>query len=494
VAQLVQSTMNISAALALATQSQRAGDLPRAEQIYREVLAVDPQCAEAWNMLGVFAQQTGQSAAAVELIRRAIAADAHNPAYHSNLGTVYKSLGRLAEATDCLQHALRLAPHLAMVHFNLGTTLQDRELWDEAVASYQRALEIEPDLLEAGNNLGSLLARQGRLTEAVEHYEHCLRLDPQSAKTRWNRAFAWLRLGNFEQGWPEYEWRFQLEDVVQQRFNVSMWDGSPLQGRTILLHAEQGLGDTVQFVRFAAQVQERGGRVVLACQRPLVRLFQTCPGIDQVLATDEELPPFDVQAPLLSLPRILGTTLKNLPAKIPYLFADEGLEQHWRQELSGLEGMRIGVVWQGNPQHPDDRNRSFRLSEFLPIALVPGVQLISLQKGFGSEQLAELAGQFSILDLGARLDETTGPFLDTAAALRQLDLVIAPDTMTVHLAGALGVPVWTVVSAAPDWRWLVGREDCPWYPTMRVFQQKRSGDWPEVFARMAEEIERMSRS
>lgn len=488
---MVQIDMNVSEAFAQATQFQLAGDLFRAEQLCRQVLAADPMHAESWNLLGIIAQQTGHSDAALELVRRAIGLNSNVAAYFSNLGTIYKSLERLSDATEHMQRSVQLAPHLSVLHFNLGTTLQDRQLWDDAIASYQRALQIDPDHLQARNNLGSLLAQQGRLVEAVEHYDHCLRLDPQCAQTRWNRAVAWLRLGNFVQGWSEYEWRFQLDEIVPQQFNVPLWDGWPLEGRTILLHAEQGLGDTIQMVRFAAEVQARGGRVVLACQRPLVRLMQTCAGIEQVLGVDDTLPPFDVHVPLLSLPRILGTTLATLPASVPYLFADRKLENRWRGELNDYTGLKIGVVWQGSSKYSSDRFRSFRLSEFLPISRLPGVMLFSLQKGFGSEQLSELDGQLSIVDLGQRLDETTGPFLDTAAVLRHLDLVIAPDTVIAHLAGALGVPVWTAVSAAPDWRWLLDREDCPWYPTMRVFQQRKLGDWSEAFGRMAQELDRM---
>jgi hypothetical protein len=252
---------------------------------------------------------------------------------------------------------------------------------------------------------------------------------------------------------------------------------------------EQGLGDMLQFIRYAGLVH--GGRVVVECPESLVPLFSRCRGVDQVVAEGKLMPSFDVQAPLLSLPALLGTTLETIPANVPYLFADADMVEKWQawlesQQPGGEQPTRVGLVWQGSPRHRLDRYRSIPLAEFAPLAGVQGLQLVSLQKGDGAEQLRGLAGRFSILELPEDRDMTAGAFMDTAAIMRCLDLVIAVDTGAVHLAGGLGVPVWLPLSAVGEWRWLVGREDSPWYPTMRLFRQRKLGSWRGVFQRMAQ--------
>jgi len=290
----------------------------------------------------------------------------------------------------------------------------------------------------------------------------------------------------FARGWPEYEWRWHRRQAVQRNFYATRWDGSPLAGRTILLHAEQGLGDTLQFVRYASLVKRRGGTIIVECQPPLVKLLTGCPGIDQVVAYGDALPPFEFHAPLMSLPAIFGTTVETIPQEVPYLLADPELRQKWRGELEGMREFKVGIVWQGRPEPPWVGNRSIPLRKYAPLAQVPGVKLFSLQKGPGVEQL--VASSVEVTDFGPRLDEATGPFLDTAALMRNLDLVITSDTATAHLAGALGVPVWVAIPVAPDWRWMLNRTDSPWYPTMRLFRQTNLGDWDTVFAQMATEL------
>jgi len=274
---------------------------------------------------------------------------------------------------------------------------------------------------------------------------------------------------------------------LAQAFRQPLWDGADLQERTILLYAEQGLGDTLQFIRYARLVKVRGATVLVSCQEPLARLLGTCAGIDRLGPFGAKMPPFDVQAPLLSLPRILGTTLATVPADIPYLFADEQLVAHWRRELSPVEAFKIGIGWQGNPKYRGDRQRSIPLAQFAPLARLDGVQLFSLQKGPGTEQLHQGAGGFPVTDLGSR----AGDFMDAAAVIRSLDLIMTADTALAHLAGALGVPVWVALPFAPEWRWLLQREDSPWYPTMRLFRQTEPGQWQGVFERMARAVGKM---
>jgi hypothetical protein len=290
-----------------------------------------------------------------------------------------------------------------------------------------------------------------------------------------------LLSGDFERGWAEYEWRWKTKDCPRRNFSQATWDGQPLDGKTILLHAEQGLGDVIQVVRYAALVKRRGGVVVVECPRPLLSLLANCEGIDRLVGRGEELPSFDVQASLLSLPGIFHTTLEDLPATIPYLFADPGLAQRWRQELDRIAGFKIGIAWQGSLQNRNDRDRSIPLDCFEPLARCSGVQLLSLQKGAGVEQLPEVTKRFPVTELGSRLED----FMDTAAVLANLDLVVTCDTAVAHLAGALGAAVWVAIPFVPDWRWLLDRSDSPWYPTTRLFRQESRGDWQGVFQRIA---------
>jgi hypothetical protein len=265
-----------------------------------------------------------------------------------------------------------------------------------------------------------------------------------------------------------------------------LWDGSPLEGRTILVRVEQGLGDTLQFIRYLPLVQRRGGRVILVCQPALVGLLTGSRGlgIERLLAQGDPLPEYDLHVSLLSLPGLLGTTLENVPADVPYLEAEPQPVEAWRQRLGSYRGFKIGIVWQGNPDHRMDRFRSTRLAQFAPLARVPGVHLFSLQKGPGAEQLAALTDRFPVTDLGSGLDD----FRDTAAVLKNLDLVVSVDTSVAHLAGALGIPVWVALHFPAEWRWLTGREDSPWYPTMRLFRQTSPGQWEDVFRRIAEAL------
>jgi hypothetical protein len=294
--------------------------------------------------------------------------------------------------------------------------------------------------------------------------------------------------GDFARGWPEYEGRLRIPGHVPPH-NLPRWTGQPLAGRSLLLVAEQGIGDTLQFVRYARLLKERGARVVLAVPAALGRLLACDPDLGElfILGYAKELPRCDFCLPLLSAPAALGTSAATIPSDVPYLTADPELTDRWRRELAAVEGFKIGIVWQGARNYHLDCLRSIPLADFAPLASLPGVRLISLQKGFGSEQVATV--DFPVLDLSGRLDEVAGAFMDTAAVIRSLDLVVTPDTAIAHLAGALGVPVWVALQFSPDWRWLRDRDDSPWYPTMRLFRQTTLGEWPDVFERIAQAVQ-----
>ena len=334
------------------------------------------------------------------------------------------------------------------------------------------------------NNYGTTLAAQGRSNEALAAFAHALRLRPDYPEAHWHQALTWLQQGDMARGWPEYEWRWKRRRARPRRLREPLWDGSNLEGKAILLWCEQGLGDSLQFIRYAPLVKGRGGSVVVECPAKLMNILFSCAGIDQLVPQDQQLPPFDVHAPLLTLPGIFGTRLHSIPAEAPYLNADDSHVARWRDELAGLDGspapFRIGIVWQGNPKHRWDRHRSIPLEQFLPLARLGGVRLYSLQKGAPAEDLVYFTRRHGLVDLAPKLED----FTDTAAAMKCLDLIITCDSAPAHVAGALGVPAWVALAAMSDWRWLKDRDDSPWYPTLRLFRQRKLGDWCEVFERI----------
>jgi tetratricopeptide (TPR) repeat protein len=497
----------------LAELSRRERDFEAAVTGYRHALRQDPRLVPAYNNLAIVLRDLKRSGEAALCCKRALAIDPACAEAHTNLGLVLQDERRIAEAIACHREAARLRPDSAVVHNALGTALEINGDLEGAAAAYREAIRLQPDFAAAHNNLGSALKQFGQPGEAIDCFEAALRLMVKSsgahgnmgqtrdelgrfdeagrgqaelADVRVNRAMTLLLLGQFAEGWREYEWRRRRPSFPANPWPQPFWDGSPLEGRTILLHPEQGLGDILQFIRYAPLVRERGGRVLFACPPKLVPLLGTCPGIDQLCPRDQSLPDFDVQAPLLSLPGIFGTDLTCVPADVPYLSAGKDLVVAWGKRLAGDVPLRVGIGWQGNPAFPDDRLRSIPLAQFAPLAAIDGVRLIGLQKGAGIEQLAD--AKFTVEDLGRELDERDGAFVDTAAVIANLDLVITSDTALAHLAGALAAKVWVALPLAPDCRWLLDRADSPWYPTMRLFRQPCFGDWPDVFERIAAEL------
>ena len=463
---------------------KQRGEMPKAISAYRRALELKPKFADAHNHLGSALRRQGKLVEAAAACRQALSLRPEYAEAHLNLGNVLRDQGHLDEATRSLHRAEQLTPNDANVHSNLGNCLQEQGFLDQAVAAYQRAIDLNPNHAKAHNNLGSALRSQGKLEAASASYRRALEIEPNLPDAHWNLALLLLSQAEFERGWEEYEWRWKTGKLPAKDFHQPLWDGGRLDGRTILVHAEQGMGDTLQFVRYLWQVKESGGTVVFECQRPLLRLLRKIAGVDMLIALGDELPAFDVHAPLLSLPRIFKTSLSTIPAKVPYLHAEPALVQVWKEHLDEFRGMKIGICWQGSPTWNRDQHRSIPLRHFARLARIPGVSLLSLQKGHGLEQLDCLNDDVTVTNFDSRLDEQTGPFVDTAAVMANLDLVVTCDTAIAHLAGGLGVPVWLAEEFVAEWRWLQDRADTPWYPTMRIFRQHQPGDWGDVFARI----------
>jgi tetratricopeptide (TPR) repeat protein len=467
---------------------QRQGQLEKAVASWRQAVSLRPDYAAAHNNLGIVYREQGLLDAAVSSYRQAVAIEPDFADAHNNLAVALHAQGLHDAAMASWRQAIRIRPDYVEAHFNLGSALYNLGRLDEAAASLEQALLRRPRYAEAHNNLGNVLRDQGRVSQAVAHYRQAVDSEPDFADAHNNLALAWLLSGNWELGWPEHEWRWKTEGFSPPHFHQPPWDGTSLGGRTILLHAEQGFGDTLQFVRFAQMTKQRGGTVLLNCQPALVPLLTSCPGIDRLIAQGDPLPDFDVHAPLMSLPGILATPMAAVSFRIPYLFADPGLIDRWQPEFQQPNTVKIGIAWQGNPDYRRDRQRSIPLAQFAPLARVAGTRLFSLQRGLGAEQLSALAEHVPVTVVSGNLDEASGAFMDTAAIMRNLDLIVTSDSAIAHLAGGLGIPVWLALPFAPDWRWLLQREDSPWYPTMRLFRQPEPGNWPAVFERMAVEL------
>lgn len=516
---------NLSANNTLGTILMAEGKQSEAIEVFNLVLAQHPELYEVLNNKGQALKGLGRLEEALGCFNSAIAQQAPLPEAHNNKGSLLMELERDDEAVECFNAALAFSPgngkilcnkgmalqkieryeealtsfisaienhpEYAEAHSNLGLLLMDQGKTREAAQSFERALEINPHYAEAQNNMGLLLISEGHLPEAIQIIEQAIKNAPSDPAAHWNYSHALLLTGRFPEGWWEYEWRMKHTQFrsVDWDYGKPRWQGENLDGRTILLYPEQGLGDVIQFSRFAAAVSEKGGRVIVKCPPPLKRLLATLGGVDQLIAEVDETVAFDVQAPLMSLPYLLGCDADTMPASVPYLSAEPDRVSHWKQRIGG-QGFKIGIAWQGNPNSRIDKGRSFALKNFSNIAALDKTRLISLQKHDGVEQLMGLSADITVETLGDSFDAGTNAFVDTAGVMESLDLVITSDTAVAHLAGALGHPVWVALKFVPDWRWMLEREDTPWYPTMRLFRQADAGEWGPVFEKVRRELEK----
>jgi len=464
----------------------KQGRLEEAIAAFQRALALQPNFPEAMSNLGDALTKAGREEEAIELLRRTVALKPDFAEGHNNLGSALWKKKRREEAAASYRRALELNPNYAEAHSNLGGFFMGCEQLAEAITCYERAVALKPDLPDAYGNMGVAYMRRGDNERALELVRQAIACDPKFADGHWNLALVLFLLGRWEEGWCEHEWRWRTPVPVSplRHFSPPPWDGAPMPGGTLLLHAEQGFGDTMQFMRYVPLARERSqaARVVVEVPPPLVRLLAQSvePGIEIVgrAAWDASaLPPFDAHLPLLSQPLALR---EYAPLRVsgPYLRADETSRAVWRERLPA--GFRVGLVWAGKPDHTNDHNRSLAFDRLLPLLRVPDVHFISLQVGTPLPQREGVV----LHDHAAHLAD----FADTAALIAELDLVISVDTAVAHLAGALGTRVWMLLPFAPDWRWGVAGDETPWYPTMRLFRQRTIGDWDGVVARVAAEL------
>ncbi|MHC4269735.1 MAG: tetratricopeptide repeat protein, partial [Planctomycetota bacterium] len=428
----------------LAEAFRKSGKPDEALKCYKQAAMLNPHNTEILCNLGAVFQELGNLDEAIINYKKAITLKPDNAKAHSNLGTALKKQCKLEEAVKSHHRAIALKPDYAEAYNNLGITLQSLNQLDEAVASYNRAIELKPDYAEAYNNLGITLQSLNQLDKALTSYNRAIELKRDYAEARFNKSLILLLKGNFKDGWQEYEWRLRTKDHVFKAFQQPMWDSSPLNGKTILVHTEQGLGDSIQFIRYIPMVKKQGGRVIVECQQSLCSLFRNCDGIDEIkeIVSDIEYPvQFDFHVPLLSLPGIFNVTMDSTPPNAPYIKPDPALVSQWHRTLDHDNNFKIGVVWAGNPKNKNDHKRSCSLKDFEHLTSIRGLSFYSLQKGQASVEANNPPKGMNIINLDSELND----FADTAAAIINLDLVISVDTSVAHLAGAIGKPVWTLL-------------------------------------------------
>ena len=509
-----------------ALEALYAGRMEDAERQLRRIVRQNPDHAEALHCLGIALHGQGLSAQALGFIDRALRRNPADSRAENNRANILIALGRPAEALASLDRALAMQPADPELHYNRANTLMALARTEQAVAGFQTALTLNPALHQARQNMGIGLTRLGRLTEALAIFDSLLTTagpppgttqaelranragtldqmnrradaladcdvalaqDPGHALAHWNAAIVCLGLGDYDRGWREWEWRWQAPDFARHRrtFTQETWLGqSSIAGRRILLYPEQGLGDTIQFCRYLPMIKALGAETILEAPPPLLPLLRTLAGVDHLIASGSDPGPFDYQTPLMSLPLAFATRLETIPAATPYLAADPSRVAQWRERLGPTLGrtVRVGLAWSGNPALKSDAARSAPLAS-LAALIVPGVEYISVQKDIRATDV-EAAGTLGIRHFGADLAD----FADTAALISLLDLVISVDTAPAHLAGALGKPVWLLLHATAEWRWLMGRDDSPWYPSARLFRQLMPQDWAELAGRVRAQL------
>ena len=451
--------------------------IAEAEESFRQAIRLGPAHKGARTNLGLLLAGRGRAAEAAPWLEGVVAAHPGDATALANLALCRLEQGLSTEAEAIARQAIASEPRHALSWYMLGQTLKAQHRFGEAVKTLRQAHEFDPSHVETLNSLGNALGSLGDTPGAIAAFDRALALAPNHVDAAFNRGLAYLMLGDYQRGWPGYalRWKTSILRAYDRRFSKPAWNGEPLGGKTILLYAEQGLGDTLQFVRYVPLVQARGGRVIIEAQNSLIGLLTRMPEVAAGISMGAPLPPFDVHCSIPTLPQVFGTSVATIPAAMPYLTSDFEQRRKWRERLNqaAQRKLKVGLVWAGNPSFRFDRLRSPRLGACLPLFEVQGVQIFGLQMGEGRQDLKDRAMPSHFTDLGPEI----GDFSDTAAIMDELDLVISSCTAPAHLAGALGRPTWIILPLAPDWRWMQNRSDSPWYPSVRLFRQTQIGDW-----------------
>jgi len=450
---------NTDELLAQTWQVHQQGNATHAEEVYRGVLQREPHHVNAWCYWGIALHDLRRYDQSVQAYERALALQPHFPIALNNLGNSLRYLGRVQEADN----------------------------------AFQKAIELSPDYFNAYRNRGTLHAWTGRVDLAFKYYFEAMKLNPNDAELHRNLGVIHLYQGNFKEGWREYAHRWRCAEAIQHSYPQPKWTGQPLDGKTILLYCEQGLGDTIHFVRFAKELQDRGAKTILHVQPQLLALLQGFKGVDYLIPNSLRLDQhFDYHCSLLDVAQVLEIDATNIPANVPYIHVSQQLIGYWKGVLERAlppAKKRVGIVWQGNPDHQADMFRSVPLDALVPLAELEGIQLISLQRGKGTEQLKAWKGSQTIYCMPEDIDQSSGAFMDTSAIMHHLDFVITSDTSIAHLGGALGRRTCVMLCYTPDWRWLQDRPDSPWYPTCKLFRQREIGDWKPVVSEICNHIQ-----
>ena len=467
-----------------ALRAHQAGDLDQAQRLYGQVLAAHPQQVNALTNLSTLYLHHGRFEEALLLVARALQIDPAQAALHYNYGNILMQAALYADAAAAYAQALALQPATAVFHSNHGIALFKLNRYAEAIASYDRAIALEPECAEYYNNRGNARGHLGQFTEALEDYARAVSLAPTLADAHWNRGLLQIMHGDFENGFRHYEWRWQRPSFAPdlRPLTKPLWLGDALlQGRTILIYPEQGLGDVIQFSRYVPMLEALGAQVILEAPAPLVALLRAVSKTATMIAKGATPPPYDFQCPIVSLPLAFRTTLASVPSAVPYLAAAPEKERIWQQKLGPKTRPRIGLAWSGSPTHVNDHNRSAPLAMLGPLLGMP-YDFHAIQKDLREADRPYLG---TMQHHGADLLD----FTDTAALIAQMDLVISVDTSVAHLAGALAKPLWLLLPAIPDYRWLLARDDTPWYPSARLFRHPMPGDWAGTITAVAHALE-----
>jgi tetratricopeptide (TPR) repeat protein len=494
------------------------GDETAAAAAFRRAVEIAPNYAAAHANLGLVLRARGELEEALAALRRAASLDPDNADTQSHLGSAYGAFHRYDVAAAHFRRATELRPHFPTAYANLGMALTELNRWDEAVAAYERAAALDPDdasirvnlafarddpagiaeaeaqcrrliaarsnLPEAYNALGLILQKQNRLGESLECYRRATALRPDFLPAVINESLVLLLMGRYDEAWPKYEWRRRLPMLRRNQRAQPQWQGEDIAEKTILLHSEQGFGDTIQFLRYLPLVAERARHIVLEIPRPLVRMAASLPVANITIVPNNRPPPSaDVHVPMLNLPRIFATRVASIPGRVPYLMPRRPLVERWARRLAADTRFKVGLAWAGNPEHKGNRSRSLTLGRLAPLLAVGDIGWYGIQVGRPADEIKRLP-QGTVTDLSPQLTD----FAETAGAILNLDLVIAVDTAVAHLAGALARPVWIMIGFSPDWRWLLDRDDSPWYPSVRLYRQPAPGDWDSVIALLAADV------